>query len=156
MTNFSQMDMETWFLKMTKPTSRYCAKGIGAKLMPTVVSCDFQNKTVVLAYKAMEWQLNPHKIMHGGLTATAIYFTMELLCGYFANTQKITLVSADTAYQKPIFAKDTYYVTAQLTGYGNTILQVRSEAISREVLASSATATYAITQAEDSRKVVPL
>ncbi|WP_317855150.1 hotdog fold domain-containing protein [Chakrabartyella piscis] len=120
-TQSSQSHMEKWFLEMTAPNSPYCNKGIGAKFQPTFVSCDLQTKTVTLAYSVMDWQLNPHKSMHGGLTATAIQFTMELLGLYFTNGKKVALISAETAYQKPITIGKTIHVTVKITAQTNQI-----------------------------------
>lgn len=141
----SQSHMEDWFLQMTASTSPYCTKGIGAKFCPTFVSCDFQKKSVTLAFDVNDWQLNPHHSMHGGLTATAIQFTMELLGLYFTNGAEITLISAETAYQKPIVSGKTVHITAEVTAHSQQIY-IRGGAYlaDKHTLASSASGIFSI------------
>lgn len=136
-TNNSQQHMEEWFAHMPQ-------SGISEHLSPTFISCDWAKKTATIAFPVSPWQLNPQRVLHGGFTATAIHFTMELLVAYFAKGIEVSQISSGISYQKPIFKGDTFHVVARLQSQRNDVFHLQGEAIipERGALASSATAIY--------------
>ena len=66
----SQTQMEEWYHQAVAPNSSRLREGAIAKLEPKFVSCDFQTGEAVMEYEALEWELNPQSMVHGGIIIT--------------------------------------------------------------------------------------
>ena len=49
-------------------------RSINARMNPTVLECDEQTHTLLIAFPTAEWMSNPMGIIHGGILSTAADF----------------------------------------------------------------------------------
>lgn len=146
MPTLCQDAMETWFQKVTTEGSRLLRNGVVSKIKPRFVSCNFEEQTVELAYDVLEWELNPQNVIHGGIIATAFDTTLGLLCHYYTKPYVVTTVSLNTAYHKPIFLGDTFYIKARLEFQGRSLCNLMGEAWikNKTVVAASSSAIFKV------------
>lgn len=142
----SQAAMEAWFSQVTTPGSRLLSHGVVPKLNPKFVRCNYEEKTVTLAFDVLEWELNPQNVIHGGLIATAFDTTLGLLCHYFTKPRVVITVTLNTTFHKPIFMGSTFHVTAKMEFQGGSLCNITGEAWVQNppVLASSATVIFKV------------
>ena len=69
-----------------------------AMLMPTLVRCSFEGKTLLLRAELQDWMRNPGGILHGGITASLLDFTMGILARYCTGGRMTPTVSMDVSY----------------------------------------------------------
>lgn len=142
----SQADMERWFQDVTSPHSSVQAHGVIPKMKPAFVSCGFEEGMMDVAYPVLEWELNPERILHGGITSTALDTTLGMLCHYYTYPQVLTTVTMNITFLKPVLLGDIFHVRAKLVSLGRTLATVTGEVVLErgDTLAAVCTATYKI------------
>lgn len=142
----SQPHMEEWFRMMTNPESAVQAYGVIPKMQPIFTSCDFEAGTLDMAYRVLDWELNPQKMLHGGITATALDSSVGALCHYYTYPQVLTTVTMDITFLKPVFLGDTFHIRAKMVSLGRTLATATGEVVleREDTLAAVCRATYKI------------
>ena len=142
----SQADMEQFFHDAMKPGSYLKHHGVIPRMDPRFVGCDFEKGTAEFAYDAMEWELNPEDILHGGITSTALDTSMGSLAHYYTHLSAPTVVTVtmNVSFLKPIALGDTFRIICQLDSLGRTLATVKAEVRLEkgDVLAGISTATF--------------
>lgn len=142
----SQEGMEQWLQDVTSPYSPVQAHGVIPKMKPAFVSCSFEAGALDVAYPVLEWELNPERILHGGITSTALDTTLGMLCHYYTYPHVLTTVTMNITFLKPVLLGDTFHVRAQLVSLGRTLATVTGEVVLErgDTLAAVCTATFKI------------
>lgn len=142
----SQAHMEEWLRAMTSPDAAVLARGVIPKMRPRFVSCDFEEGALDFAYPVLEWELNPRKTLHGGITSTALDSTVGALCHYYTYPQVLTTVTMDITFLKPILPGDTFHIRAKMVSLGRTLATATGEVVLERgnTLAAVCTATYKV------------
>lgn len=121
-----EKDLTAEQLNMEDRIKRYLAytndpvKGAGIMNMmqPEFVKCDCDERTLVLSYHILPWQLNTQSVMHGGILTSAIDNCCVLMTHYFAGRSLITTIDMETRFLKPVFITDTLFVEARAVSKG--------------------------------------
>lgn len=142
----SQEDMTLWFQGISNKNSRLLRQGVIPKMEPRFRTCDFEAGTLEVAFQVLPWELNPQKVVHGGIISTAVDTTLGMLCHYYVNPHVITTVSLNTTFHKPIVLGDTFVIKGKIDFLGRSLVTVSGEIYSKEdtVLAATSTATFKI------------
>lgn len=142
----SQEDMQAWFDGICKGESRLLRQGVIPRMAPKFIGCNFLDGTLEVAYEALDWELNPQNIIHGGIISTAFDTTMGMLSHYYVKPHVVTTVSLNTTFHKPIMMGDTFHVKAKIEFLGRSLSSTTGEIFTKEydVLAATATATFKI------------
>lgn len=117
-------------------------------LAPEFVSCDVEKREVTIKVHVEQWQLNPQKVMHGGIICTAFDNTFALLTHYYAKDAFITTIDLNTKFLKPIKEHSDLYIKAKACSVGKTLISLTAEAYLKETnaIAATSTATFMILQ----------
>jgi len=92
--------------------------GIMNMMQPDFVSCDYENRNLILSYKIQKWQLNTQSVMHGGILTSAMDNCCVLMTHYYAGRSLITTIDMETRFLKPVFLTDTLFVEAHAVSKG--------------------------------------
>ena len=117
-----QAGMERAFTDYFHQVAETSAGTFNAMLDPQFVRCDFDGKTLVLRVETQPWMTNPGGILHGGIIASLLDFTMGLLCRYFAGGTMTPTVSMEVSYLRAAPVEGSVCVSAQVTKVGRTFL----------------------------------
>lgn len=108
-----------------------------------LVDCSYQEKSVVLRFPVMSWQINPIGTLHGGISATAADDTGGLLTQMVTMTGVTPTVYLNTSYLSPVKLGDNLIVKAKIERAGKRLVHVhvegRSEATGEMAIAAMAT-----------------
>ncbi len=142
----SQENMEQWLSQLGHPDNPISRKGVGVRLKPSFVSCDFEKKEACFAFEAMEWELNPGGSLHGGIIITCFDMSMGLTCHYYAKQHMITTVNLTTTFLKPVLLGDVVQYKVRITNLGRTLISMVAEGWvhrnGKDVLVGTATSTF--------------
>ena len=141
----SQEHMEAWFTTINDGTYPMLqAGGIVASIEPEFVSCSYEEKTLTLAFRAKDWELNPEHGLHGGILVTYLDTVFGFLCHYLAEQREVCTVSINTSFLKPILLDDRVLCTAKVNSLGRTIVSMTGEARleRKNMLAGTANTTF--------------
>lgn len=141
-----QKRMEEWFIRMFGENSELYTRGIIPMMKPKFVSCSYENKELVVCFKAEEWQLNPENSMHGGLIVTAFDTVFGVLTHFYAKQKYVTTITIATTFLKPTLLNDTLFIRASITSLGRTLVSITAEGrLDREnILAATTSSTFMI------------
>ena len=89
-----------------------------AMLSPTLVQCGYEGKTLVLRAELRDWMRNPGGILHGGITASLLDFTMGILARYCTGGRMTPTVSMDVGYLRAGPTKGAVYMKAKIVKPG--------------------------------------
>ena len=109
------------------------------------VSCDYEKKTALIAMETQDWMTNPSRIVHGGITASILDFTMGLLARYATTGYMTPTISMEVSYLRPVPLNARIYVEAQVSMAGFTVCHVTAKAWAEDpqkLIATSAGAYY--------------
>ena len=110
------------------------------------VSCDYEKKTVVVAMETKDWMTNPSNMVHGGVTASILDFTMGLLARYGTTGYMTPTISMEVSYLRPGPLDRRILVEAQISMAGFTVCHVTgkawAEGAPEKLIATSAGAYY--------------
>ena len=118
-------------------------KSINYHFPYTVLSHNFEERSVTYGFKTADWMQNPYGTVHGGLIGTMIDLAMGVttraFCGYFTPT-----VNLSVSYLSPVPLNDGMIVKTVASRVGGTFIQITAEASveSSGVLCATASATF--------------
>ena len=124
----SQQGMEKSVAGFVRRLNEESKGSICAMLAPELVSCDFENKEIVIRYPVREWMRNPGGVMHGGAVAAAMDTTMGSDTFYWAGEKVTPTINMLTNFQRPVPLGPYLYVHAKVTCAGRTMIYATSEA----------------------------
>lgn len=116
------------------------------------VSCDYETKTLRVAMDTQDWMTNPSQMVHGGVTASLLDFTMGLLARYCGTGYMTPTISMEVSYLRPAPLNRRIYVEAQATMAGFTICHATAKAWAEgtpEKPIATASGAYYITRRPD-------
>lgn len=144
--NLSQKNMEAWFSKISAPDSFLKKKGVLPLLNPTFKDCGFEKKELTLAFKVMDWELNPEGGLHGGMIISGFDITFGLLCHYFSQPNMVCTVNLSTTFIQPVLPSDTVEYHARIISQGKNVVAMTGEARLKRgnILAATASTTFMI------------
>lgn len=109
--------------------SRELPDAIQNMAAPRFVACDFEEKTLELAFEIQPWMRNPANILHGGLTAMMLDTTMGTLSRCYARGEGITpTITMEVSYLLPIPVGSTLHVRAHAAHTGRAVNNLTAEA----------------------------
>ena len=117
-----QAGMERAFADYFRQVSETSAGTFNDMLHPEFVRCDFDGQRVVLRVRIQKWMTNPGGILHGGIIASLLDFTMGLLCRYFSGGTMTPTVSMEVSYLRAVPMDGAICIGAQVTKRGRTFL----------------------------------
>ncbi len=123
----SQTQMEEWYHQAVAPNSSRLREGAIAKLEPKFVSCDFQAGEAVMEYEALEWELNPQSMVHGGIIITGFDTSLGMLCHYYAYPNVLTTVSLSSTFVRPIRMGDTMVFHSKIKSFGRSLVTLEEK-----------------------------
>lgn len=148
----TQEGMERAFQHYFRWMREECDGTFNAMLGGELVSCDFEKKIVLIAMETKDWMTNPSHIVHGGITASILDFTMGLLARYCTTGYMTPTVSMEVSYLRPMPLGKTVYVEAAVTMAGFSVCHVTAKCWaegSPEKLIATGTGAYYITRRPD-------
>ena len=90
---------------------------------PQVIACDYEARTLELAFEIKHWMRNPKNILHGGFAAMMLDSTMGILSRCFARGEGITpTVAMEVSYLLPIPVGTRLHIRARAAHAINNIL----------------------------------
>lgn len=116
------------------------------------VSCDFEKKTILIAMETKPWMANPSQIVHGGITASILDFTMGILARYCTTGCMTPTISMNVEYLRPMPLNSRILVEATMTMVGFSLCHVSSRCWAEdtpEKLIAAGTGTYHVTRRPD-------
>lgn len=112
--------------------SRELPDAIQNMAAPRFVACDFEEKTLELAFEIQPWMRNPANILHGGLTAMMLDTTMGTLSRCYVRGEGITpTITMEVSYLLPIPIGSTLHVRAHASHTGRARQQPHSRSLGR-------------------------
>lgn len=109
--------------------SRELPDAIQNMAAPRFVACNFEEKTLELAFEIQPWMRNPANILHGGLTAMMLDTTMGTLSRCYARGEGITpTITMEVSYLLPIPVGSTLHVRAHAAHTGRAVNNLTAEA----------------------------
>lgn len=142
----SQEHMEQWARWVANPANPVQAHGVIPRMQPAFVSCNFEEGWLDMAYPVLEWELNPQRILHGGVLSTALDTSLGVLCHYYVYPKAVTTVTMNVTFLKPILPGDTFHIRARLDSLGRTLATSSGDVILERdnIHAATCSATYKI------------
>lgn len=114
---------------------------LGARLQ----SCDYEGKEVTFVMDPAPWMANPNGVMHGGVTASFLDFSMGIVSRYFAGGHLTPTVSMNVNYLRPVALDKPLYCRACVKMNGFHLSAVTAELWAegeREHLSATAEGSY--------------
>jgi len=95
-------------------------------IKPQVVECDPEQQRITVAYPAMDWERNPHGVIHGGIVSTMFDTAMGIATYAVAGGMTPT-ISISVSFLRPVPGKGTVLVKAAITKAGRSVLYASAE-----------------------------
>lgn len=92
------------------------------------VTCSFDKRTLVLSFAGQHWMSNPSKMLHGGITTSALDMTMGLLCRYCSGGYMTPTIDLSVSFLRSAPYDKPLYFEAKVTHCGFRICQAVSRA----------------------------
>ena len=109
-------------------------------------SCSFEEKTLVIKADPVPWMANPNGLMHGGIIASYLDYTMGLLSVYTAGWIMTPTLHMDVNYMRPVKIGKPICIKAKIQKAGSTINYMEGciypENMPEHLLASSTGSYY--------------
>lgn len=142
----SQTHMEEWFRQALEPSTSHLLEGAIGKLEPQFVSCHFQAGESTLEFRALQWELNPQQMVHGGILITGFDTALGMLCHYYAYPNILTTVTLSSTFVRPIRMGDTMVFHSKIKSYGRSLVTLEGKVYLKSTgqLAATATGTFKI------------
>lgn len=117
---------------------------INAMMNMHLISSDYDNKTIVIAFDIEGWQMNPAGNMHGGMIAAALDITMGG-AAYSSSDAKFTpTISMSLNYVSSVKAGDVLEIEGICDHVGSRLVQVRGIARVHGKVVATANGSYVI------------
>ncbi len=124
----SQAGMEKAFGDYFRWMRAECDGTYNAMLNARFVSCDYEQKTARIAMDTQPWMTNPSQMVHGGVTASILDFTMGILARYCTTGYMTPTISMEVSYLRPMPLEKTIFVEARITMAGFSVCHVTATA----------------------------
>jgi len=95
-------------------------------MKPRLVTCDPDRQSVTMAYPAMDWELNPNGVVHGGVVTTMFDTTMGIVAYAVAGGLTPTM-NLSVSFLRPAPGQGTLLVKAEITKAGRSVIYVSAE-----------------------------
>ena len=141
----SQEGMERAFEAYFRYAKEHFGGTFNGMLGAELVSCDYERKSVLVAMDTKDWMTNPSQMVHGGVTASLLDFSMGLLARYATTGCMTPTISMEVSYLRPAPLNGRIYVEAQVSMAGFTVCHVTAKAWAEDpqkLIATSAGAYY--------------
>ncbi|HWQ77741.1 MAG TPA: PaaI family thioesterase [Anaerovoracaceae bacterium] len=103
-------------------------ESINEKVVPSLVSCSLEKKTMEVVYKVTQWTRNSFGVMQGGIIATIFDITMGILCKIYSDAEKTPTITLNVTYARPVEINKDLHIKADIIYLGETIINVTGEA----------------------------
>ena len=90
-------------------------------LDPQLESCDYAARTMVISMTPKPWMKNPAQMIHGGVTASIVDFTMGILCRCCSTGLMTPTIDMSVSYLRPAPIDKRLFVKATVTMRGFTV-----------------------------------
>lgn len=117
---------------------------INAMMKMHLVSSDYDQKTVVLAFGVESWQMNPAGNMHGGMLATALDITMGCAAYTSIEATFTPTISMSLNFVSSVKAGDVLEIEGICDHVGSRLAQVRGIARVHGKVVATANGSYVI------------
>lgn len=137
---------EDWLKEELEFINVKMAHTLNGRLKGEFVSCDDENKEIILQYPLEDWMVNGLGTLHGGMTNTMMDLAMSIAVYAFSRETIPPTVSMTTNYLRPIPMGDYVLIKTRLTSLGKRNATAYCEAIVPDSgkVACTAIGTYAI------------
>ena len=115
-----QAGMERAFADYFRQVAETEPGTFNAMLHPALIRCDFARQELVIGADIQDWMRNPGGILHGGISASLLDFTMGLLCRYCSGGRMTPTVSMEVSYLRSGPMHGRICIGARLTKRGGT------------------------------------
>ncbi len=105
---------------------------------------DEQKQMIVIKLDVEAWQLNPVKMLHGGIMATLLDVSMGCVAYVFSDAYFTPTVSLSINYVRSVCQDEQVVVYAYVDYIGKNIIQTRSIAYVNDEVVASANGSYTI------------
>jgi uncharacterized protein (TIGR00369 family) len=94
---------------------------------------EYKHKQLLtISFPVLDSYLNPRKTMQGGFITAAFDNTFGALSYYSSGRKFMATIDIHTHYHYPIYGEDELTITVHMTSLGNTIVNMRGEAVNRD------------------------
>ena len=117
---------------------------VNGMMQPELIGCNFEEKTLTIAFPVLEWEKNRVGYMHGGIIAAAFDIATGLLARYFAGENFAPTIQLETVFIRPIAMGDIFEVKVKTNLAGRKLTHLYCEGFLKSTgkLAATATASY--------------
>lgn len=105
-----------------------------------LVDCNYEERTICLAYDIVDWMQNPIGSLHGGIICAAFDITMGTLAVVLSEMHTPT-IQMSVNFTRPIPMGERMLVYAKAHTVGKTIVSLTSEAVCESTGKVAATAS---------------
>ena len=137
-----QKEMELYYDELLNIILAEEKVGLVPTLKPKFIQCNYDELSLTIEFKVMDWQINPEKILFGGIIVSMIDCAYGFLCHYFAQEKFISTIGINTVFLKPGMLDDIIRVKVKAISHGRTIINMTGEAFDitqNKMLATSQT-----------------
>ena len=92
-----------------------------------LVTCDYNGHTATFAMDGKPWMANPNGVLHGGVTASFLDFTMGVVSRYYSGGHITPTIQMNVNYLRPVPIKGPIYCRATVRLNGLHICGVTAE-----------------------------
>ena len=117
---------------------------VNAMMQPEFIECNFEKKTLTMAFPMLEWEKNRVGVLHGGITAATFDYAMGLIARFFAGQSFAPTIQLETVFIRPISIGEIFEITVKTNFSGRKLTYLYGEGYikSSGKLAATATSSY--------------
>ena len=115
--------------KLEKIIDDACTKRghmVAGMIKPRLLECDCGSMSTLIGFPAMEWEINPNGVIHGGIVATMIDTAIGLTTIGITGTLTPT-INLQISYLRPCPADGLVAVRSYITMLGGSVIHTRAE-----------------------------
>lgn len=101
---------------------------LNAMMEPKYKSCNYEDRTVILEFPVLKWQLNRVGVMHGGMISSAFDLALGVLARFESGLNFIPTISLDTTFLKSVSMGEELIVVGKIVSSGRTLTHLLGEA----------------------------
>lgn len=141
------MNQEAMETKIKSEIAKYLmdqADSINGMMRPEFVECNYEEKTLTIAFPVLEWEKNRVGAMHGGIIAAAFDIATGLLARFLAGESFAPTIRLETVFIRPISIGDVFEVRVKTNLAGRKLTHLYCEGFLRSSgkLAATASSSY--------------
>ncbi len=148
--DMTQQECEAWLREELAEFRNGRAGKLNGRFGPELVSCDVENREIVLRFPLQSWQENGLGTLHGGIACAMMDLAMCVGVYCFSRTGVPPTVSMTVNYLRPVPMKDCVLMKIRVTSLGHRNATAYCEAVIPESGKPACTAlgTYAVVPGE--------